>query len=890
MKRLLKYLKYMENSLKEKFPLEQNVLGTSLFGTSFLNEIDDFFQTQKINVLNFIKNENDEYLKLVNEHLSKFTSDDGKNLDQIMSDLLNAMTDLYLDNLNTAFGDSLSLTFQTINEIIENNKNLGNQYLTNVKNANSFHITTGFKNKYNTYTNSIQAISDFINKNLKINLANKYKNVITQIRSLLQSIKSNAILEKYYKQLPSAEKHLNSIKDLFEIFNRHISDKTYNAKFLPSINNYIESTNENLNKIKQSFKVIYDELAKKGSNNIQNDYDSKRVESGGYSCHRRWFRKRCTKNPDIIYYDGKNVEGTNNHLNLKQINFEKYIKSFDNKYNELYPQFSQNINSYNSLLSSLDIQIENEAKKEAFNGKINYLDNISNKIKSIIGEKLGNNLLDASYTYYKNKVTNTLPTELSDITEQWKDAYDQVYNDINTNKDNFKSTVFEFYYISLFYIQAYTQNISYGYGKSVVEKMKNDFNYTNKYYYNIIISKLNKTYTYILNNLPSNEKPFDHILNKRIEEIKNSYNNILKELKTSKNTILDKTKQEVILQVNSKNFFHINDMISNHIKSFNTTLYEKANNILLAAMGILKESPDELIAAKFYLENSINGKQIKDNYDMINKATFIDLQTDVYQQLIDDIWKIDRDELIKNILNALSELNEINNNNFKYENEKYIEILQNKLYKEFETKENLIQKINSFFSKGLNKFDENSKLQIDEILNSILNKIITHITNEASRLTNELTSYSNDFTNIKTTLTNYKTSIYEKFYSTITYAVNDFHEQILEKFYKNYIEKGINEYEKYIQETDFGTAKFLNMSINLNSVINKEFQLLITDYKNLTLNQIQFLYQKNIQSLDQIFSFSNIKLKINNEIDNIYNTKLLPELQKVGTHNYLNQN
>ena len=886
--KFVELLKYMENSLKEKFPLEQNVLGTSLFGTSFLNEIDDFLQTQKINVLNFIKNENDEYLKLVNEHLGKFTSEDGKNLDQLMSDLLNALTDLYLDNLNTAYGDSLSLTFKTIDEIIENNKNLGNEYLTSVKNANSFHITTGFKNKYNTYTNSIQAISDFINKNLKINLSNKYKNVITQIRALLQSIKSNNILEKYYKQLPSAEKHLNSIKDLFEIFNRHISDKTYNLKFLPLINNYIESAVENLNKIKQSFKVIYDEVAKKDSNNIQNDYDSKRVESGGYTCRRyrwRFWKKKCTKNPDKIYYDGKNVKGTNNHLNLKQINFEEYIKNFDNKYNELYPQFSENVNKYNSLLSNLDVLIENEATKETFNEKNNYLENISNKIKSIIEEKLGNNLLIASYNYYKNKIINILPTELNDITEEWKGAYDQVYNDINSNKDNFKSSVFEIYYISLFYIQAYTQNISYGYGKSIVEKLKNDFNYTNKYYYNLITSKLNKTYAYILNNLPTNEKPFDKILNRRIEEIKNSYNNILNELKTSKDIILDKNKQEMILQVNSKNFFYINDVISSHIKSFNNTLYDKANNILLVSAEILKENPAELIAAKFYLENSINGKQIKDNYDMVNKATFIDLQTDVYQQLIDDIWKIDRDELIKNILNALIELNEINNNNFKYENQKYIEILQNKLYEEFETKENLIQKINSFFSKGINKFNENSKTQIDEILTSILNKIIAHITNEASRLINELTSYSNDFTDIKIRLNNYKTSIYEQFYSTITYVVNDFHEQILEKYYKNYIEKGLNEYEKYIQETDFGNANFLNMSINLNSVIDKEFQLLINDYRNLTLNQIQFLYQKNIQTLDQIFSFSNIKLSINNEIDNIYNSKLLPELQKVGTHN-----
>ena len=41
-------LKYMENSVKTKFPLEQNVLGSSLFDNLFLNEVDDFLQIQKI--------------------------------------------------------------------------------------------------------------------------------------------------------------------------------------------------------------------------------------------------------------------------------------------------------------------------------------------------------------------------------------------------------------------------------------------------------------------------------------------------------------------------------------------------------------------------------------------------------------------------------------------------------------------------------------------------------------------------------------------------------------------------------------------------------------------------------------------------------------------------
>ena len=835
--------------------------------------------------MNLVKNENNGYLKSISDILSTFKSENGKSLDQIMSDLKSELTDIYLDNLNIAFGNSLEFTFKTINEIIENNKNLGNQYMTNVKKSNSIHITNGFKSKYNIFYNSIQNINDYINKYLKNNLANKYKNVMTQIRSLLQSIKSNSILEKYYKQLPSAEQHVNYINNLFEVFHTHISDNTFNIKFLPLINNFIKSKNESCYEIKKNFQNIYNEMAKKGYYAIGNDYDTQR-QVYEYYCCGYYSSGRCRRQCGryVTVYDGYNVAGTNNYLYVKSINFPEYTKEFDNKYNELYPAFYKNILSYNSLLSKLDIKIEGETQKDFFKEKIVYLDNISQKVKSIIEEKLGNNLLIASYNYFKNKITNKLPNELNNITEEWGNAYDEAYNNLESNKSKFKSSIKEFFYLSYFYHQVYCANISYSYSESIVEKLKNDFNYTNRYYYNIIISKLNKTFSYILSNLPINEKPFDEILNKRIIEIKTSHNNILNELKNSYKEILDKIKQEVILKVNEKNFFYVNDIINNHIKSFNSTINAKAVKFNVLASLIQNDNPEELIAAKFYLENSINGKQIKDNYDMINKASFIDLQTDVYQKLIDDIWKIDRDELIKNILTTLTKLNEINNNNFKYEKAKYIELLQNKLYEEFFTKADLITKINSFFLNGINNCNVNSKYQIDILLNTVLNKVKTHLSNEAKRLDYELTSYSNVFTNIVNRLNSYKNEIYNQFYSAIIYVIHDFYQQILEKFYKNYIQLGLNEFEMNINKINFGKAQFLNMSINLNDILDKESKNIIYDYGNLTLNQIQFLYQKNIETLNRLFNFSSIKTKINTEIDNAYRLTLLPKLQKVGIY------
>ena len=824
----LNLLQYIENSIKTKFPIEENVL-EYLFDEGYNIDLNEFLKEKIKEIIEFITDENRKYLDEVNNNISSFKSDKGKNLDQIISDLLNELTDTYLGRLNRAYQNSLNLAFNSISQIIENNKNNAYGYLNNGSIASSYHITKGFINKYNIFYNSFLEIENFINKKLKNNLSNKYKNVINQIRALLQSIKSNQVLQKYYKQLPTAEKHLNSIKELFEIFEQYFSDSVFNINYLPSIDNFIQKTNNNLNQIIQNMKNIYKTMAAKSKSDILQDYDRERRESGGNYCCKYHMClcifKHCMKYcpyPDLIYYDGYNVAETNNHLNLKSINFEEYIIEFDSKFKEFYPEFSKNILEYNNMLNNLDTLIESKTT-EYKNIENIYLKNISKKIDSILDQKYGNNLLQSSYNYFKNKITNLLPNELNNILNQWSNAYEKVIEDLNSNKNNFKSLVEIFYYVALYYTSTYTQYISYDYGEAIVEKLKNEFNYTNKYYYNLLISKMNNTYEYIINNLPGNEKPFDEILNLRINQIKKSHEEILDKIQNSKNKILDKNYQKSFLLINEKNFFLINDMISNHIKIFEETLNGKLGNIISISEEIGNSNPEELIVAKFYLENSINAKQINDIYNRIYLTNFIDFQNNEFFKLIDKAWNVDKDGMINNILNTLKEINESNNNQFKYEKEKYINILENKLYNEFYTKKDLDDKITSLFEKGILKFtDNNSKNQINNFIDSILNKIKTHMSNEASRLSNELTSYSNQFTVIKNRLNNYKKNIYEQFYLAITNIINEFHEQILEKFYKNYIKKGLDEFQSHIDETDFGIAQFLNMSINLNEIIDKE--------------------------------------------------------------------
>ena len=870
-------LNNMETSKRQKFPLKENILANSIFTESKMNQIDRDFDTEKVKILNFIKNENKGYLDFINQTLTSFKDENEKNLGLAINNIQGNLSKINLDNLDSKYNESLTLTINSINKIIDNNNNLATQYLTNVKNKNSRYCTQAFINKYNTYLNNLNTIRNYIKNDLKKNLVNKYKSMITNIRELLQSIKSNEVIKKYSNSLPFAETHLKVINDLFSRLDEYISDNLFNKKYLPRINNYITSKINSLNTNEKNIYNLYSQVYRLPYKN--SNYDYYLQHKNCWSCCTAWFLwcwsyGTCCNS----YYQGYYIDVTNNHLKLQNINLSQYTNQFDILFSNIYTNLKNNINSYNTNMNKLSSPLETK-KKEILTTNNDYLNTISQTILTYINNDLGSNLLNHTYNYFKDELSKNLPNELNNILEQWKGVLDKVDDDLNNNISNFKSNIVEFGRFCSFYYQVYKSNITYEYVNSLVEQSKNEMNYTIKYYYNIILSKVNRTYSYILNNIPINDKPFDEILNQRIKEIMDTYNNILNQFQISRNEILTINKQLSILKVNKDNFFSINSIANDNVNTIEEVIPGKCSKIMQTGNQVEINDKEELVIARFYLENSINGKQIIQINEPINRATFIDLQTDVFQNLIDEIYEIDQDELIKNIKNTLKEFNERITKNFKLEKDKYTEIIQEKIYKEYYTKVNLEKKINSFYTNGLINLDTQSKNTIIGYLDQVLNNIKTHISNEANRLADGTYSYSTNYNTIKQTLNNYKNNVYNQFYSAITSLVIDFHNQILNKFYINYIEKYLEELETETQKENFGVHNFLDISFNLSEIINEKVEALINDYKNISKIQIDYLHTKYIQQLDTLFSFSTIKTKINDEITNIFNSKLLPALK-----------
>ena len=875
-------IKFIEKSKNEQFPLKENVLSN----LTSLSELEENFTNDKINISNQIKKENNDFINSIQNIINTFIQNYKEQLMSHIKGINNHLSKLNLANLNAKYDEMLSATINEISNIISYNNKLTTTYLNEIKDTT--HYTNTIKNKLNIYFTRMSEVKTYVQNNLKNDLMNKYKNMINNFRKNLQSIKSNSIIKKYSEQKdlsPIFESHLLIIDPLFLRINDYISDLIFNTHYLPTINKYITNTINNINNFQRQYNNLYAPIKKKKySSDSSNDIYYLKITSQR-KCRR--FLGICVSHKTVYHYNyyPKNVASTKNHLKLKKVVFDNYSKDFNNNLNKIQNLISNCVNNYNNLLLKLNNDLEKKIN-DISSKKVSYLNILSEKANLFLNSYLGDILLNLTYNYYKNELNKKLPKELNSILNKWEGLFDEIYNYISSNISFFKYPIEEFGTLASIYYSFYYYDMSYSYSDFVIEQIKSDFNYTLKFYYDMFISKVNRTYSYIINNIPQNEKPFDKIFSNRINEIKTSCNEIIKKAQLSQNQILNIKKQLKQFKISEEDFFEANCYANEIADKIESQLYPKVGNI----DEIIKKAHNkfdsvESVSSRFYLEDLMNGKQIIDIYGNINKGTFIDFQTSAYNKLFKEVLEIDETDLKNKIKDVLLNLNNSLERSFEYEKKKYKNMLQNEAFNKFYTKSNLENKINSIYSKGLNNLDSKSKDTIIQYINEVVNLINTNLKNEQLRINDQITHYSNNFNLIQKRLNDYKTNIYQKFYSAIHSVVNDFYSQIKQKFYTDYIELYINKYYNEVKNEKFSEHHFLNYSINLKKIMDEDIEKIVSEYKNWTLNHIDFLKSKKIQELNELFVFSNIKNEINTKISSNYQNTLFKALKEKAIYN-----
>ena len=916
-------LKYMDKQKEELFPLNEDALKTTYFKTEFQRELKSKINDQGVSILNKIRRENTYYLESKQNITDSFIQNNKANLEELVIELDNLFSIVKLEELANLFEKALNSSLDTTKNEINFNRELAKEYFGTISNKTAlleilrtYHVdekhlpfcisrtpghevyltsftdsitsiskTDGYISKYNTFKEYIEKSRLFINDELYPDLLSEYKTIMLKIREILQVFKNNKISDKYpdLPELSFINEHIRIIDNFYTRFDSYISDDKFNNRYIELIEDFKKNENIEINKNLEEIEA-YHKIINAYPNGKDYNYDIclafQRKKT--YTCvnsvvsHYTESDKYCLPAGSISSNYLKLLEHSIEHDSIIS-EFRTKFKEFDDILNEKINIYTSKINQFKQSL--LDIEKETLAQKIT----LDYLTPISNYVSSIILNNYGDNIINSSYNYYQSLAEERIQSVLDDILAKWNKFYDDIYTDIDNNLEKFNNSIIEFPNILGFYLVVLNTNITKNYYDSIEQQEKNEFNYTIKYYYNILLKSVKSAHQYVISALPLNPEGFNNIIELRKAEVNEVFNNLIKKIKESLDYSLNYENQIYLIQVPETNFFNTNDILKNNVLDTQKNLAQRLGRIM--QLKNQKSNDDFSLSAKFYSANSENGRQIEELYEQIDKKVFVHLNLEKFKEMLIDNWIFDQDEFIRSLKELLYNSDLEVKKELNTEKEKYFKSLENEITKTYR-KDDIAKKINELYINEINELEENQINDIKDNVNDILNKIKGELINESKILKETATSLNKDYSQIKNRLTKYKNYINQELNKIILNIINEFNQSVLEKIYRDFFEKNldiyISESQRAIIDLNIGEIKLLSDNYNIGKILNDMVQSLCNNYKTFIKTEINSNYNKCVSKLKNSVNIDNLEKTVNEKIDNNYNDILLKALQEVA--------
>ena len=920
-------IKNMEKKKEELFPLNEDVLKESSFSYEFQNDMKNNIVELGVNILNKIRRENNFYLELKEDVVNKFLANNKEYLNHLTLELDTLFSAVNLEELANLYENAFKSCLEKAKREIRANKLLSDQYFDNLINIyqdndkliellNSFHTdpdhlvyclsrrrfhevyltsfadtitskikTEGYLNKYKIFKDRFEKSKLYINEQIYPELLSEYKKLLSKIREILQVFKNNKLSDIYpdFEELSFVDENIRTIDNFYNRLNNYISDDIFNNKYIKLMNDYKISENSEISNINNYIESKHSIInGNETANSFNYDFCLTFQRKKTYTCVNGVVSTYI--NSDYYCVPLSNL--SNNHLKLvdHSIYSDSNLTQFHSKFNEFYENLSNKILSYTSKINELKeslAKIEIETINEGLTSE--YLTPINDSINSLLSEKYGDKIIKSAYNYYQLNIETIIEPLLEDISSQWYNFYDNLGIDIEKNIYNFKNSMKEFSLLSGFYISVINTNITNNYFDSINMHQKTEFNYTISYYYNLLIRHVKSSFQYIISKIPTNKVGFNNIVDKRKSEVNDFFNNLIKNINNSLNNALNLTTQTMVLQVADTNFFSINNILKNNVKTTQKLLQEKQGKI--SQFDNKKYNDQYSIAARYYLENSESGKQIEQFYEQIEQKVFVYLNFDKFKELLIDNWIFDQDEFIKSLNLTIYNSNLEIEKELKTEKELYYKKCEEQITKYY-TEDEITIKINDFYKNEVKELKEDQIANIKINIDKIIQKIEEHFKKEAKRLKETMVSYNKDYSNIEKRVKNYQESINQKVKDTIFSAINEFYSNMNNKVYTNYYEENLNIYEEEAEEETLLYGKFSLFSSNyeVGEIILNIIKHLTNKYKQYIKSRINIDYKEYYSKLEKHININEITELINEKISEAYNTILLPELKIEATH------
>ena len=631
-----------------------------------------------------LNNEINFYSSTLQEELDNFFKDNKEYLQNLINQLIILFSEEELENLSNLYNNGFISSIQILNNTIEQNNILVKNYYEDLKDVifnnskiadilydymqgnltyirefygpghyvylkshkesiSSKKLTKGYLIKYNKFKKNLENSLDYINNSIFLDFLNEYKNTIIKLKQLLQTIKNTKIsdLYPYFLDLKFTDDNIEKIDILYTRLNKYFSDSIFNKNYISEIDKFkseqskkVEDTKNYVEKINE--KIKYDETI----NDMENDFCYSFKTKAYYTCTNSLLSYYVDSDDYYCLHLSNYSENYNKIEDISIYNI-KDINTFINKFKTFYSSIEKIVKPYDSIMSNLrnifssvkELTIEQNITKD-------YLLSFENYINNLLSKKYNDDIIIGAYDYYKNDTKNKIEDLLNNIGDKWEKMLDSINNEIKNKKNNLTSGASPLGVMEVLISTLINTNITNNYFKSIINHQKNEFSYAISYYYNYLLRIIRSSYKYFLNRIPINKNGFNDIINLRKDEINKYFGNLIQKINDLKEKSCSINTQLEILQIKEENFFDMKDILKNYIQKNNETL-----NIKNKYPFMLNNKNNEYsFINRFYLENSLIGKHLKEIFKEIEENTFIKLKVDEFINLITENFLFDKDE------------------------------------------------------------------------------------------------------------------------------------------------------------------------------------------------------------------------------------------------------
>lgn len=930
------------DKIQQKAVFSENALENGLFYKENKTYLETNISSLGLKIADSINNDNDDYLNKANKEIDTFLEKNNETLKELIYNLTAIFSEDIIIQLAELYNTGINSCLKSLGENLENNKQITNNYFSTIAEffkdnkkiiellktheIDEAHIpyylyywsethyvyfryfndtirqklkTVGYLNKYKIFSDKNELSKDYIENQMQSEFKYTYKNTITKLKELLQSIKSAKLSNRFpnYSKLKEIDDNLKGLDNLYKILNSYFYDEKYNSEYLPKIINFKKNSIDKLNIIKTNIIEI--------NHNVINKYPTVNDYTNEF-CFNYYRKKTYTCTNGVIYYPDSTsnycskLEGDkydSNKLVSLSIYSDQNIQKFSSQLNRLYTKMSNIVTSYTTLINNLSKNLYSfEERANYISSAPVYLEEYKILINNILSNYYGKSIILATYEVFRDATEQRINNIFNETLIDWENLFSNLNTEVNNNLANYKNSITEFGLVAIIYYNYLNTNISEAYYDLLNSHAKTEFNYSITYYYNYLLKTINSEKQIILSKMPTNNIGFIRVIEQRKKEINEMFNEITITILASKNKDLNKKSQLSLLQVPEGNFFNISKTLTN----FRKEIQNKIEDITYTIYGIDNAKKNDLYSyvSRLYLENSINGKQINDFYKEVDNQNFIYLDMDKFKQLIINNWIFDQNGFIKLLNDTLNDNNALILSELSNKKEKYKTTLEKELikYKNF-IKKDITFILDNLYSSAFKEISQNNIQQVENDIKSIVQKILYYLSEEEEWLKESNTLYYNNLSSINETIEKYKEDIILNLDNKIKAFVDEHKKELEEKVFTNYYEKYLKSYLTYIkEETELDAYKdfeLLNSTYDIGEIIN-QLALDITDeYIYIVKKQIEHKYEKYYEKIFYNFNLDKHKEYIKNQIDvkksklfNALKLRATVDSKQMGYYNY----